>query len=174
MNQACDFECAHFPACARDGDAKPFACDGDTHATEGMASFEDGGGADAGDGADETASEPVWEPSEYAFYDSTNDVYIINESFVDAVRADPSLLLLDGVTLMETGTGGFEFRSVSTGSLMYLLGLRTGDIPQTVNGHYVSHMGQVLAALSAVENATALTVRIKRGGTIIIRDYLIR
>lgn len=176
MDSACQTLCAHYSVCSV-VDADPFSCDGDSYDTDGLPGFEDGeeaGGDDGGDGLDETGSEPVWEPSEYAYYDSTNDVYIINENFVDEVRANPSLLLLDGVTLYEIGTGGFEFRGVSSGSLMYLLGLRTGDIPLTVNGHYVSDMGEVLAALSAVQNSTALSVRVSRGGTTVFLDYLIR
>lgn len=153
------------------GNPDTFLCGGSAYATEGLPGF----GTSGSGGADETtASEPVWEPHKYASYDQVNDEYIVDADFVDALRLDPALLVLDGVSLDYLTSGGWEFGGVTSGSLMDRLGLQNGDIPQTVNGYDVTTLDGVLAARSALDSATSLTVVVTRSGSPVTLEYSIQ
>jgi len=175
---ACDSACAVYTAEDNGktcldvvGAPEVFLCDGTSYATEGLPSY-DSSGADGADGT--TASDPVWEPSKYVTYNQSLNLYIVDADFVDALKLDPALLVLDGVDLTYQTTGGFQFGGITTGSLMDLLGLQNGDTPLAVNGHDVSTIDGVLVARAAVDDATALTVVVSRSGSPITLDYLIR
>ncbi|MEX1364650.1 MAG: hypothetical protein AB1Z98_16100 [Nannocystaceae bacterium] len=178
LAQACNDACAAFTAQNNGkvcvgvvGNPETFLCHGTSYATEGLPGF----GTSGSGGADETtASEPVWEPHKYASYDQVSDEYIVDADFVDALKLDPALLVLDGVSLDYLTTGGWEFGGVTSGSLMDRLGLQNGDIPQTVNGYDVTTLDGVLAARSALDSATSLTVVVTRSGSTVTLEYSIQ
>lgn len=178
QQQACEVACsAHTDedngqACeGLVGAPDSFLCGGTSYETEGLPPPTSGG-----DGVDETtASEPVWEPNAYAHYDDTQDAYIIEQTFVDAIKQNPALLVLDGVSLSQReGVRGFQFEGISTGSLIALLGFQNGDIPLSINGFDVTSFDGVIRARSALDTATTLKVTFSRSGSTQTAMFLIQ
>ena len=151
---------------------QPFYCsDTGYNGTDGLPPLDD----DDDDSADSTgANGPQWEPGSYITYNSSLDVYIIDQALVDAIKDDPTLLALDGTTLEEMTSGSFEFLNITSGSLGDLLGLQNGDVVRSVNGHTANTMEDALNAMAAIYDATSVTLKVNRGGPIVTLDYLIR
>lgn len=106
-------------------------------------------------------------------YSSASDLYTVDADFVDDIKAYP-ILLANDATYFVSVTGGFEFRSVVSGSLASELGFQDNDRPLTVGGHYVRTTDEVLDALESVYASTAISVRVQRGASVVTLDYLIR
>jgi hypothetical protein len=121
------FECAgEFPIVGT-GKAKPTPCDGmgESGADDGV----DGGSADG------SGSCSSYDPSANVTFALGPLRRVVNGLFVDALIADPlPLLECDGARLEPLSSGYYEVTGATSGTFLYELGLRNGDIPLELNG----------------------------------------
>lgn len=107
----------------------------------------------------------TWDPP--AKVDFVAGVYEVDEDFMELLstsgRAAP-LWTCDDATV-ESIAGGFEIDNASQGELLYELGLRNGDKPQTVNGISVTTWdGAFEAYTEYLGGETDFTVVVTRNG----------
>lgn len=111
-----------------------------------------------------------WDPGAHVRFDTRLGVYEVDQVLVDQLKADASALSNDKAWLEET-TGGFIFRDVYSGSLAYELGLRSGDIPVSLDGMRLDTFDAVLDAWAAAYSSTSFTLEVDRGGRITTLYY---
>jgi S1-C subfamily serine protease len=68
-------------------------------------------------------------------------------------------------------TIGMRVGDVPRGSLWAYLGVQSGDVLRTLNGHPVADATAMLAAYSALERSPRLTLTLERGGRLINIAY---
>jgi general secretion pathway protein C len=73
---------------------------------------------------------------------------------------------------MEGGQSvGMEIRGVQTNTLLYKLGIRNGDILETVNGQALNNPDAALGAYSTLRTADKFNLSIRRGGQSMMINY---
>lgn len=105
-----------------------------------------------------------WSPSSNVSY--VGGVYRVNATWFATVVAntDP-LWACDDATLAPLSSGsGFEVQGASSGEFLYLIGLRNGDRPQSLNGKPLSSFADGYKAFELyLEGVTSYSLTVKRG-----------
>lgn len=87
----------------------------------------------------------------------------IDETFARRLQADPSPLLDQGTRLVHvTKLQRHVLDGAEPGSLAHALGLRTGDVLESVDGMIIHDLDSALRAYVQLAHATILKVRVKR------------
>lgn len=150
--------------------ATEFACEIVASATD------EGGddGADGADGADETAAPMCagWDPDAEVTYDV--GVYFVDSDLIRDLVVDPKPLLeCDGARFEPAGTG-YEVVGASSGTLIYALGLRNGDIVLEINGLPLGSGEDAATALGDLyfdAQETEYSLDFMRGTVSLTHDY---
>lgn len=88
----------------------------------------------------------------------------IEEAFARRLYVDPSPLVEGGTRLVyDTKARRHILRDVDPGSLPHALGLRTGDLLESVDGMTIHDLDSALRAYVELGHATTVTVQIRRG-----------
>jgi hypothetical protein len=88
----------------------------------------------------------------------------IDDAFARRLYSDPSPLLRQGLRVVyHSKVRRHVLYDVEPGSLVYALGLRTGDQLESVGGMIIRDLDSALRAYAMLGDATALDVRVKRG-----------
>ena len=113
-----------------------------------------------------------WSPSSYVTYNSTTEVYEIDEQFVQALVEDGFVQLgLDSARLDLTTSGYLKVVSLSSGDLLDELGLQTNDVLKTINGYDLNTLEDQIDAYVALKSETEFRLTIDRGGSTVTLDY---
>jgi hypothetical protein len=147
-------------------DLNPYECATGDGGDEGCAS---GGHADTGmgeSGLDETGSGTsggILSDID-AFVTCEDGACEIDEAFARRLHADPSALLGQPTRLVyHTKLRRHVLDGVEDGSLAYALGLRSGDLLESVDGVVIHDLDSALRAYAELGNAPSFDVRVKRG-----------
>ncbi len=98
-------------------------------------------------------------------------VYEVDEDlFNDAMQYPGCLLEEPGRVEFATG-GGYEFDRIANGDLLYELGLRNGDKPQTLNNMSVQTVDKAYLAFDALREASTFTLIVTRGSSNVTLSY---
>ncbi|MCY1053895.1 hypothetical protein [Nannocystis sp. SCPEA4] len=125
-----------------------------------------------------TTGEPLecasWSPA--SMVTTSGGVHFMDDADVGDLIADPSpLLLCDDVILAELATGGgFEVDQADLGELLYVLGLRDGDIPLTLNGFSLETVEDAMFAFNElwfVEGETDFELDVQRPFAVVTLYY---
>lgn len=98
---------------------------------------------------------------------ATEDTCTIKRSVIDALFADPASLTRQArivPALREGETVGFKLYGIRTGSLPKLLGLKNGDLVQTVNGKKLTSVDTAMEVYGAARKAQKLDLTGDRKG----------
>ncbi len=134
----------------------------------------DGDGTGETGGAGETGGEdPEWNPPKVVIYDPTRDAYHIHEDFVAEIKLDWSLLTSDRTYVASTPAGHYQLFNVAPGDLADALGLQSGDVLRSVNGHELAGLDELLEAYAALEDQAEFELTIDRDGAMLQLTYLI-
>lgn len=88
----------------------------------------------------------------------------IDEAFARHLYADPSPLIDQGTRMIyDSRLGRHVLSNVERGSLVYALGLRTGDVLESVDETIIHDLDSALQVYEQLGDATAIDVRVKRG-----------
>ena len=101
----------------------------------------------------------------------------VSRALVDRLLADTDALGGDvrvAPALVDGKPSGFQLSAIRRGSVFARLGLRDGDVVQSVNGLDVSTPATAMLAFVTLRNATHFAVRIVRHGEPQTLDYSIR
>jgi hypothetical protein len=131
-----------------------------------------------GGGLDETSPNPAeydctgWAPANEVW--GTGSPTYVDADFVGDLVADPTpLAVCDEARVVPLAGGYFEVDDASSGTLLYELGLRDGDVIKTINDHHVSSVGRTADAfgIEFLENdETVYEVVVERGGNDVTLD----
>lgn len=122
-------------------------------------------------GGDDEVGDSGWEPGEYVNNVSPG-VYNVDYALVGQIKNDINILDDDSTYLVESAMADyFELSGVANGDLASVLGLQSGDILLSVNGHGLDGVEDALAAYSAVEDDGTLVLEFKRSGTVHYHTY---
>ena len=105
-----------------------------------------------------------WNPSSKVSY--VGGVYRVDATwFATLVANTDPLWGCDDATLVPHSSGtGFEIQGASTGEFLYLIGLRNGDRPLTLNGKSLSSFADGYEAFELyLEGVTSYTLQVTRG-----------
>jgi hypothetical protein len=92
-----------------------------------------------------------WSPSSYITY--TSGIYHVDDNWLRSVISDPEPLWgCDDAVISPHAVGQFKIERASSGGALYELGLRTGDIPVTLNGQSLGTFAGAFAAFSQYLN----------------------
>lgn len=128
----------------------------------------------AGEGADPACASTnvvgcsTWNPS--AQISKVGTTYNVNKAWLTALIANSDPLWgCDDATLVPLADhSGFQVAGASAGEALYLLGLRNGDKPLTLNGKPLSSFADGAKAYELwLEGVTAYVLRVRRGTTIV-------
>lgn len=137
-----------------------------------VAGEECGGGGSGGQGSQDPYS--GWDPDDFIYYDRQASEFVIDKALIGTIAADGHVLLAaDRARLMELPGGYYEIQSVGRDDFAYHLGLRSGDKILSANGIELKTMADYVAAITALRNATALTITYERSGTTMTEDFRI-
>jgi hypothetical protein len=106
-------------------------------------------------------------------YYSGANLYVINGGFFLSVVETPAWLIEDGAFIAPNTTGDFQFYNVNSGSIAYALGIRTGDIPQTLNSIDVTTMEGAFEAWEDLQAETGFELVVLRGTNTITLEYYV-
>ncbi|MCR9161757.1 MAG: hypothetical protein ACE37F_36295 [Nannocystaceae bacterium] len=106
----------------------------------------------------------------YSFTDVRGTLQV-STGFVDKIIAQPGCLYLEDARIEPDGSGSYEFASVTRGELIHELGIRTGDVPVTLNGYDITTIGGAFDAWEAVQGATSFTLVVRRAGSSVTLTY---
>ena len=91
----------------------------------------------------------------------------MDDAWLQSVVDNPApLWTCDDAYLNPRSTTGFTVNSASTGEMLYVLGLRNGDIPLTLNGMELDNYWEGMSAflkLWVYDGATSYHLTVKRG-----------
>lgn len=76
----------------------------------------------------------------------SGNVYEIDMTFFEDVLANPRWLFADSTYIAWSGSA-FQFYDVSSGDIAHALGIQSGYIPLTLNGHNVTNFAETIAAM---------------------------
>jgi hypothetical protein len=124
----------------------------------------------AGTGVDDAGG---WDIGSLVDYNSSTQEYEIDDTLVDALKADASILANDKAHLSYISGGYWEFQDIEEGSLAYHLGFEDGDEIREINEYALKSMQDVLAARAALDSETELVVEFVRGSTTHTHTYVI-
>jgi PDZ domain len=136
-------------------------CDteGDAEATGGESGVDETGSDESGMGAIDIDALDI-----DAFVSCEGRACEVDEALARRLYADPSSLVGQRTRLVHDGElRRHVFAHVEPGTLAYVLGLRTGDRLESVNGLVIHDLGAALDAYVRLGEATELEVKIKRG-----------
>lgn len=91
----------------------------------------------------------------------------VDRSLVDMTLRDPSALMQSVRIMPDSQSGeilGLRLAGIRPGSLLEALGLKNGDRLETVNGFAIGRPEKALEAYARLSTASALKVRLNRGG----------
>lgn len=112
---------------------------------------------------DESGDPPSsWDPSSNVSVNPTNGHYEVDSSLVATLKDDPGLILLDSARVNLNTAGNLVLQDVVRGDLAAALGLQSGDVLVSVNGHSLNTLDDLAAAYSALKTATTFTLTIVR------------
>jgi hypothetical protein len=118
-----------------------------------------------------------WNPSAYVSFNTMDDVYEIDSSFVDDLIGNPALLTsCDDGRFNLNGTTGMYYLldDVSSGDLLDELGLQDGDMPTQLNGIDLEHWDDVADAFFLVLNGeTEFRMAVSRSSSTVYIEYKI-
>lgn len=174
------------PVCAPDGpSAEMQGCTSWTEVKDCAPSGGETGGDDGGDdgeadgGESSSGGEPYdcgdWDPDAAVTYNSTLQIYRVDDEFVADLKLDPLPLTECDCTKAKMVSGGyFELYHVCMGDLAYHLGFQQGDIIEEVNRYELLVPKDYLDAYDALKDETEFEVVIDRQGTPITLKYRVR
>lgn len=112
-----------------------------------------------------------WNPS--AYVEKEGGVYEIDATWFDGVVEDPSQLLgCDDAGVVPATGGGFQVVNAGSGELMYILGIRNGDRPVSLNGLPLTSFVDGGAAYTLyLEGVTSYTLVLLRGSTLVTLSF---
>ncbi len=137
----------------------------------------DGYGDEIGDSEDTSDTggpAAAWDPSSNVTYDVSSGHYLVNESFLEALKNDPGLILLDSTRVDESPTGYYALNSVTQGDLAAAMGLQSGDVLVSVNGYDLGSIDGLVDTSYALESATTFTLTILRNSTTAMLTYVVQ
>ena len=106
----------------------------------------------------------------YSFTDVRERLKVSGE-FVDKVIGMPGCLYLEQARIELNGSGSYVFASVVSGELLHELGIRSGDIPVSLNGYDITTVSGAYDAWSALQGASSFTLVVRRGGSNVTLTY---
>jgi len=95
----------------------------------------------------------------------------VSSGFVDKIIGMPGCLYLEQARIELDGSGSYEFVSVARGELLYELGIRSGDIPVTLNGYDITTVAGAFDAWSGLQEKSSFTLVVNRGSTNVTLTY---
>ncbi|EDM77769.1 hypothetical protein PPSIR1_38344 [Plesiocystis pacifica SIR-1] len=155
------------------------SCAGAGGVAQEVAVCPDGGGDEAGGGADDEAGStpdtsedselPTWTPSDYVSLDPSSGAMVIDAEALDALERDPSPLFDDGTHLGRVD-GGY-FRVTRVGPLAEAMGWESGDVLHELNGYAITSTEDFLLAWEALDDETELRLAGLRDGAPVVLSY---
>ena len=128
--------------------------EGDVETSTGDSGLDDSGGNTSGGLLDDIKS----------FVDCQEQDCEIDEPFARRLYADPSPLVEQGTRLVyDSKLRRHVLSNVEPRSLAHALGLRTGDVLESVDGTIIDDLDAALKVYVQLGDATAVEVRVKRG-----------
>lgn len=100
----------------------------------------------------------------------TSGTCTVPDEVLDAIDADPDLLMDSDTRLTQVSTG-MRFSGIVTNSLAYRLGFRNNDIIERVNNLQFRTVAHFLSVFQNLRTAETATVRIKRGSSTINKVF---
>ncbi len=144
----------------------PYECATGDGGDEGCASEGDGDTGMGDSGLDDTSGDTsggILDDID-AFVACDEQHCEVDEAFARRIYADPSPLVAQRTRLVyQTKSQRHVFHGVDPGSLAHALGLRTGDLLESVDGIIVRDLDSALRAYTQLADATTVEVRVKRG-----------
>lgn len=114
-----------------------------------------------------------WSPGRSVRLD--NGVHLVDQVFLEDLMDDPAPLWTcdDGIIEPLSSGPGFEIQNTSPGEFLYVMGLRNGDIPLTLDGLPLGNYEEVIAAYKTIHfwEATQFTLRVQRPTGIVSLEY---
>ncbi len=121
-----------------------------------------GGGSGGQQGQDPHAD---WNPDDYVYFDRATHETVVDRDLIDLIAADGAVLMRkDRTRLVLQPAGYYVLQTVGPDDLAYHLGLRTGDKIKSVNGIKLQKLADYIDAITALANATALSITYERPG----------
>ena len=115
------------------------------------------------------------DPTSYVTQVSKN-TFEVDGDMVDILRSNPWQLSQEtGQFIFEDGTptGHFEFSGGASGEILYTLGLRDGDVIETVNDISVTNYSEAFSLWSALHDATSVELKVYRNSSNVTLTYTI-
>ena len=106
----------------------------------------------------------------------TSGVYHVQADFIEDLIADPSPALeCDSARLAPQSAGKYKVTGATTSSLLYKLGLRNNDVPQSINGKPLEDLTDGAQAFGELylAGATTYALVVKRGTSTLTLYYVI-
>ena len=98
----------------------------------------------------------------------------VDESFVDEMWADLTVLIADDTRAEEEPTGaGIKIKSVSSGDIADLLGLQTDDVVFEIGGYSVSSIDDAAQAMIDLQGTSSFTIKLTRSGRTLTMSYTV-
>jgi general secretion pathway protein C len=119
-------------------------------------------------------SEPPEEDSKIRYLEDTE--YRLDHASVDEILEHQAELLKFVHIVPEQSDGrviGIRLLGVRSGTLLATLGLRDGDLVESINGYQLGNPAQALEAYARLRTATNLNVKLTRQGHVLSIDYRI-
>lgn len=115
-----------------------------------------------------------WDPAAHVTYNDRNDSYEIDADFLYALTsAGFQQLGNDRARVEPTTSGYYKLVDVAAGDLVAELGMRSGDILKSINGHDLGTMEQQIDAYAELKNEADFLLTIDRSGVGIQFSYVI-
>ena len=83
---------------------------------------------------------------------------------------NPGCLLVEGGRVDATSSG-YEFTGISTNTLLWDLGLRTGDVPLSIDGMPLRTIEDAFTAYDALRSEQEWSLAVKRGSSTVTLEY---
>jgi hypothetical protein len=117
-----------------------------------------------------------WNPAAEITTNHASGAMELDQTFIDSVIADPSVLVgCDTARLLPNVSGpGFVVSGAVAGDLLYGLGLRNGDVPTEINNYPVDDYLEVASAFVALSftDPSSYTIEVNRPGAGTIYIYV--
>lgn len=97
----------------------------------------------------------------------------VGMGFVDELLRAPGCLYLERGRIELNPQGSFEFVHVAKGELLHELGIRSGDVPITLNDIGISTVDGAYAAWEALQDETNFALVVQRGRETITLEFVL-
>lgn len=114
-----------------------------------------------------------WKPSNFVAFDPNTQTGLIDEDFLESLRANPDQLLHDGARL-QWREECFELETIEAGDLAHSLGFQNGDRLLSVNSYPLTTLADAFGAFDAVYDEQTFVVEVEREGYLVVLRYELR